>query len=323
MKISIIIPIYKVEKEIERCITSVLTQDYSNIEIVLVNDCTPDLSFKIAKDCIQLQQAENKTLFVEHKINQGLSCARNTGLEKCTGDYVFFLDSDDALTDSRVISYLVSYIKNDPSLEVVMGNYQKVDEQGVYEVAHEVRRLFANNDEIYGAYTKGLIRILACSKLIKKEFLIRNRLFFKEGIYHEDELWSFELFRVLTSIYVSPRIIYDYYKRKDSITSHLKEKNIEDWITVITEMSNILLEQPKYYKKETIWVIERHRREALKKIFYFTDRKWMIIQIQRLQIITMPFTYKKRVVKQKLLMMFPSIFIYGYLKFKYKKYRKH
>lgn len=319
MKVSIVIPIYKVEKEIERCITSVLAQDYSNIEIVLVNDCTPDLSFQIAKDYIQLQQAEYKTLFIEHDVNQGLSGARNSGIVQCTGDYVFFLDSDDALTNSKVISYLVSYIEDDPSLEVVMGNYQKVDDDGVFEIANETRRYFDNNSKIYTAYACSKLWIVACGKLIKKDFLLTNHLFFYPGIYHEDELWSFGLFRVLSRLYVTPIIIYDYYEREGSITSQLKEKNIEDWIIIICEMVVIFNQQPNYHKKETLMIIENCRREILRKIFLFKDKNWQKEQLARLQNVHVPFFWKKHFLKQNLFMKMPRTLAYLYYSFRYNK----
>ena len=90
MKVSIIVPIYKVENEIERCLQSVLGQTYDKMELILVNDATPDKSFEIAKEYLANRSVFNKEIvFVEHEVNQGLSVARNSGIKASSGDYLF------------------------------------------------------------------------------------------------------------------------------------------------------------------------------------------------------------------------------------------
>ena len=100
MLISIIIPIYKVEPYIVRCIDSVLNQTYRELEVILVDDCSPDKSMTMARDYIE-QSSLSKDLqfiYLRHEKNKGLSAARNTGINSATGKYVFFLDSDDEIT---------------------------------------------------------------------------------------------------------------------------------------------------------------------------------------------------------------------------------
>lgn len=318
MKVSIIIPIYKVEKEIARCLESVCYQDYKNVEIVLVNDCTPDNSFHIARDYISSNSKVEQTLFVEHEVNQGLSCARNSGINAATGDYLFFLDSDDALTSSDVISHLVSYVEKDPDIEMVMGNYQKFDDQGIFEVAQESRRLFESNDEIYIAYSKRQLWITAWGKLVSRKFVIDNNLFFKPGIYHEDELWSFNVFRLISKLFVTPVIVYNYYDRQGSIMSQIVEKNIDDLIVILKEMANAIDDMPSYHKKETIILIERYRRELLAKVIFFSDKAFQQNRLREIKEIKLPFILKKRPLKQNLLLRFPTRFVVGYLNFKYR-----
>ena len=318
MKVSIIVPIYKVEKEIERCLRSVYEQDYQNIEIVLVNDYTPDRSYDIARNYILSKNLTKKTVFIEHIENKGLSCARNSGVQGANGDYIFFLDSDDALTAPNVITHLVSYIERDPSLDMVMGNYQKIDDRGVFEVAHESRRFFENNDEIYQAYSKRRLWITAWGKLVRKKTLVDNDLFFQSGIYHEDELWSFRLFRAISKLYVTPTIVYDYHDRQGSIMSQIVEKNIDDWIIILKEMVSIFNQAPTYHKKDTVILIERYRRELLEKVVSFSDKSFQLKSLEEIKRIRVPVVWKKTSIKQQgFLLKLPVACINFYLRFKW------
>lgn len=313
MKVSIIIPIYKVEKEIERCLHSVLRQDYKDLEVILVNDYTPDNSFDVAKKFVVSNNMEQQTLLIEHEINQGLSCARNSGIKAATGDYLFFLDSDDALTSRDVISHLVSFIEQATDLDMVMGNYQKFDNHGIFEVAHESRRLFECNDDVYRSYAKRELWITAWGKLVRRAFIIDNGLFFKPGIYHEDELWSFRVFRIARKLFVTPKIVYDYYDRQGSIMSQIVEKNVDDWIVILEEMVRVFNVTPSYYKKETIILIESYRRELLEKIVSFSDKSFQLDRVRKVKKIKLPLILKKRPIKQNLLLRLPTAVICSYL----------
>ena len=103
MKVSIIIPVYHVEKYIERCVLSVLKQTYRPLEVVFVDDCSNDRSIDIAKKTIEKNGAASiEFVFLEHDKNQGQSAARNSGIKASTGDYLYFLDSDDKLSDDAI-----------------------------------------------------------------------------------------------------------------------------------------------------------------------------------------------------------------------------
>ena len=115
MKVSIIIPIYKVEPYIERCIQSVLRQTYRDLEVILVDDCTPDRSMELAKACIE-QSPLSKDLqivYLRHEQNRGVSVCRNDGIDAATGEYIMFIDSDDHITDDCVET-LVKPLENYP-----------------------------------------------------------------------------------------------------------------------------------------------------------------------------------------------------------------
>ena len=97
MKVSIIIPVYNVSKYIERCLKSALDQTWKDLEIILVDDCTPDDSMDIARSVLETSSRSNMVTILKHEKNRGLSAARNTGIRQAKGDYLYFLDSDDYL----------------------------------------------------------------------------------------------------------------------------------------------------------------------------------------------------------------------------------
>lgn len=112
MKVSVIIPVYSVEPYIERCIESVLRQTYRDLEVIIVDDCTPDRSIELAKNLINKVNCKDLDYkFIKHDINRGLSVARNTGIKAATGDYLFFMDSDDWISDD-CISLMVQPLKD-------------------------------------------------------------------------------------------------------------------------------------------------------------------------------------------------------------------
>ena len=125
--VSIIIPTYNVGAYIGRCLQSVLEQTFDGrIECLVVDDCCTDNSIDIAKNSMMLYQERDITFkILHHAQNQGLSAARNTGLKAAMGDYVFFLDSDDAL-QSDCLKLLSQPIQNDPTVELVMANRKEV-----------------------------------------------------------------------------------------------------------------------------------------------------------------------------------------------------
>src|SRR5574344_647377 len=123
--VSIIIPIYNVEKYVAKCINSVISQtyDHSKIECIIVNDCTPDCSMDIVNEIISRYNGDMTFIIHNHNHNQGLSAARNTGIDFATGQYIYFLDSDDYIYPNT-IETLLSATENN-TIDLVIGNYYK------------------------------------------------------------------------------------------------------------------------------------------------------------------------------------------------------
>lgn len=220
MLVSIIIPIYNVEEYIERCLFSVFNQTYTDIEIILVNDCTPDNSMSCVNDILSLRPNESRVRIINHEENQGLSAARNTGINNAKGEYLYFLDSDDAIT----LDCIETLLSNCNGEEIIIGGVQK-DDQILY-CENNVGSY--KGSEIFDAYFRGDIYDMACNKLIKKDFVLSNQLFFKPKLIHEDFLWSYQAAMVTSSMVIIAEPTYIYYVRTGSLNTNFTKRNIDN-----------------------------------------------------------------------------------------------
>lgn len=214
--VSIIIPVYQVEEYIEECVVSVVNQTYKNLEIIIVDDCGTDNSIFIAKKILSEQEIPWKLL--KHEKNRGLSAARNTGVDNSTGEYFFFLDSDDYLADDCIEKLVTFALKN--NTDMLFGNilYQRDNEiyAGYYTRTNSIRESSSSLD----AYISGKAFPMACNRLIRKKNYIKSGVSFIEGIIHEDEPWSFSLALKIEQAWYTNNAIYYYRQRKGSITQN-------------------------------------------------------------------------------------------------------
>lgn len=244
IKVSIVIPVYKVEKYIERCLRSVFNQTYANIECIIVNDCTPDGSFVKAKKLIETYEGNIDFKLLVHRQNEGLSQARNTGVNNSTGDYIYFLDSDDRITED-CIAKLVDTAKENNLPEIVMGVTKGVDNLGnQVSVSAAQTKSFMTNAEVFQGYINNEWYVIGCNKLIKRTIFDVHHTYFTPGIYHEDVMWSFEISTYVSSLVLCPHITYLYYVGDtNSITrSTWGTKRVSDSITIL-ERKAIYLER--------------------------------------------------------------------------------
>lgn len=229
--ISVIIPIYNVEAYIEDCIKSVVSQTCLKqgvqVECILVDDCGTDNSISIAEAIIdRINENKDKNLtfrLLHHDYNRGLSAARNTGMEVAQGEWVYFFDSDDVLAPT-CIENLVSLTKIHTDVEIIVGQYDEFFEGGEYQSARWKQNGGVYAGDVIGAYMEGKIPTTAWNKLVRKEFLIRNNLWFEEGLVHEDALWSFLTFCLAEKVVVSDEVTYHYLQRPGSLD---KQRNAQ------------------------------------------------------------------------------------------------
>lgn len=190
MLVSIIIPVYNVADFIGDCLESVYNQTFDDIEVILVNDCTPDNSMEVAKPFIDKLRRRYKMQIICHEQNKGLSAARNTGIKSMTGDWIYLLDSDDEILPNciKLFADKVIFYKE---VDFVIGGMAVIGTNCNYPL--RTSEFLSKNKDIITDYIYGRWYVMACNKLINREFFIENNLWFKEGLLHEDELFSFFL----------------------------------------------------------------------------------------------------------------------------------
>lgn len=127
-KISIIVPVYNGEQRIDRCLDSIITQTYENIEIIVLNDGSTDLSDEIIRQKMEHFHNDRRTVIYEYHNNQGVAKTRNYGIQIATGDYVTFVDQDDYLTDDYIENYM-KYVQKE-EYDVVVGGYKRISDEG-------------------------------------------------------------------------------------------------------------------------------------------------------------------------------------------------
>ena len=242
MKISVIIPVYKVSAYIERCIRSVMNQTFSDFECILVDDASPDDSMVIAERMINDYQGNIRFKIVRHEKNRGLSAARNTGTDVATGDYILYIDSDDEITCDCIEKLRAPFLR-DNTIEIVMGNYNRPCEGGTQLnkcpkcVADE--DLKSNEAVRDRFFDSNVINVAAWNKLMRRDFLDRFHLSFREGVLWEDLLWNFYVMKHLSHLYIIKDVTYQYYIRPNSIfTGTNQETKLHHFGIVYHEISN-------------------------------------------------------------------------------------
>lgn len=241
---SIIIPVYKVEKYLDVCVSSVLCQSYGNFEIVLVDDGSPD---KCPALCDQWSAKDNR-VNVLHKTNGGLSSARNAGLKMARGEYIIFLDSDDYWSEQNFLSsahdFLLTNCKNN-DLDVILFQAKKYFEsKNIFVpdrmyVADEINKVDKNGSIKY-LIESGTYSMSACTKIIKKSILFEKNIWFKDGLLGEDLDWFFLLVFSIKNIYAIDSCCYVYRMRDGSITHTIGKKNVEDSLYIIDKWSSYI-----------------------------------------------------------------------------------
>ena len=226
--ISIIIPVYKVEKYLEKCIESVLKQTYTNLQIILVDDGSPDNCGKICDEYAK----KDPRIEVIHKVNGGLSDARNVGIAKAKGKYIGFVDSDDYIKEDmyEILINLIKEYDADVSIcnlydvidgkEYIRNNENGIQEYSRLEILKEV--LLDKNIQSY-----------AWNKLYKKELF--DEIKYPIGKKYEDIGTTFYVFEKCNKIVVTSEPEYYYLKRSDSLVNNVTESTVLDYTDIIIQ----------------------------------------------------------------------------------------
>lgn len=214
MKVSIIVPIYNVSDYIERCLQSVLNQTFTDFECLMIDDCTPDDSIEKCERLITEYNGPIAFKILHHEHNRGLSAARNTGTYAAQGDYIYYLDSDDYIS-SDCLAVLLAEVEKYPNTEMICGRAEPEDK--VYATNEYVQLLDNNAIRLRYLSQEQEFPIPAWNKLIRRDFILHHNLFFKEGLIHEDVLWTFHVIQKLNTVSLLPQTTYHYFQREQSI----------------------------------------------------------------------------------------------------------
>ena len=243
MKVSIIIPVYNVEEYIADCLNSVINQTYKgDLECILVDDCTPDNSCSIIKNILSNYKGNIEFKLIQHKLNKGLSGARNTGINYATGDYLYFLDSDDEIFP-ETIGLLVNKIRESQT-QMCVGSYSiKYEIKTTFKDRHYPNAVLHTPDTIISALLKYEWDVMAWNKLINRHFIIENKLYFEERLIHEDVYWTFKMLACLESVSVISDFTYIYRQREGSIMNSDERQAREATYDILKKMSDDLLNE--------------------------------------------------------------------------------
>ena len=229
IKFSIIVPVYNVEKYLNQCVDSVLGQSYKEFELILVNDGSSDGSSKI---CDSYEQADNRVRVI-HKENGGLSSARNAGIILANGEYVIFLDSDDYWDDLGALNDIAA-ITDKTNVDVIIFGYKKrYDSTGKIDLPPGFPMLEDGKTkaEILSLLiSHSIYKASACDKVVRRDLIIRNDLFFEEGVLSEDVEWCAVLAVHSENFALYKNAFYVYRQRVGSITKSATEKSVTDMI---------------------------------------------------------------------------------------------
>ncbi len=228
--ISVIVPVYNVEKYLARCLDSILNQTFTDFEVICVNDGSKDGSLTILQ---KYAQKDARILVLEQE-NQGLSMARNNGMKVAQGRYISFVDSDDAIEKQCLeIAYNIAI---DNSADMVMWDYQKVDEENQPSRTFITNKIhattFSIHERLQNKTVKTLILPMPWLFLYKKSF-IQNETFIP-NIYHEDEAFIYNLLTKNPKIIYTPTTLYLYtYNTQSIMGQQTTTKHISSFQIVI------------------------------------------------------------------------------------------
>lgn len=236
-RFSIIIPVYNVEQYLDACVTSVLNQEFSDFEVLLVDDGATDSSGAI---CDAWAKKDNR-IRVIHQENQGASVARNTGIKEATGDYLMFLDSDDWWEDQQVLSCIAKRLEKIPA-DVLSFNFRKmfgtVSKTPYFKNTADAPD---NPDDSMKWIMSNSIWISSpCNKVVRSTLFAENNLLFHPGIVSEDIDWNLRLALCAQRFDFIKKVVFVYRQRTDSLSHRIPQSRVNGLCTNVEECLRLL-----------------------------------------------------------------------------------
>lgn len=240
MLISIVVPMYNVEKYIRRCLESLINQSkLDDVEILLINDGSQDSSREIAEDYAK----KYPIIRIIDKENGGLSDARNVGIDAAKGKYILFVDSDDAIKSNTCEIFLEILMKHD--YDIIACDFVRIEKNGkkYYKHSSKEKIVKSGNDFLKTELQNKTMFMASWSYIYKKEFLDNEKLRFKKGILHEDEEFTPRALLAASRVLPLHFCFYNYFINPNTITTKKnKLKNAEDLFASLRELEKIYSE---------------------------------------------------------------------------------
>ena len=273
---------------------SVMAQTYQGpIECLIVDDCGSDNSMEVVEKVVRGYQGPVDFIILHHDYNRGLSAARNTGMDAATGDYLFFLDSDDEISTDCIEKLALTL--EEERYDLVVGNVQTEgnDEHGAFLRLKLEDGVVLRGKDIEDTYRKQW-DMMAQNKLYRRDFICHQRLSFKEGLIHEDELWSLQVACLAGSLRVVNKFTYVYYLREGSImhSSDLEERRCRMLTIIVAEICTFLKER-KIFSRRSYQLMQMFFWQSL--LLSWKEKETFIKDYCQLRAVSaMPLNYRIR-----------------------------
>ncbi len=279
-RVSVIIPIFNVEPYIEACLRSVTNQTMTEgVECILVDDCGTDKSMQLAEQFVETYQGNIVFSVLHHDQNSGLSAARNTGIRAAQGEYIYFLDSDDEIVPD-CLETLWGSVKEHPGIDLIQGSYITADSPYLNQFLHPSFPEYTDNRKLIkrSLLNYDVIPIMAQNRLVRREMVLSNDIFFKEGIIHEDNHWAFFLAKSVRTMAYCRHKTYVYNVTPGSITNNRNvEKETQSYQTIIRDFCTNV---DPYQRKAQCYSIFLLMDLVLRsKYFHSTEEKNELFQL--------------------------------------------
>lgn len=242
MRFSIIVPVYKVEQYLNQCVQSVLAQSFTDYELILVDDGSPDSCPELCDD----YEARYNNVRVLHKLNGGLSSARNAGMRVAKGDYIVFIDSDDWWDDCNALAGINQTIESS-NADIVVFRMKKYFQKENRYLCHHILFNDTRAMDIDYLMEHNLFVASACDKAIRRSCVEKYGMSFKVGQLSEDIEWCCKILLFNFSVIFYNNPFYVYRQNNASISHNVRRKNLEDIAEVISNydtLSNLNEKEP-------------------------------------------------------------------------------
>ena len=239
--VSIIVPVYNAEAYLPEMIESVICQNYNNLELLLIDNCSMDNSFEICKS----YEKKDVRIRVMQETENGPAAVRNHGLLAAHGGYIMFLDADDFLADNTVLDRFVNVMKHEEA-DIVVGNYERLWNGQRFAAASHTSFSEKNPDSedfrFQGFFSVGTLSYV-WGKLYRKQFLEKNEAVFENLPYAEDKLFNIQCYLCNPKYAFIQETGYIYRKNDDSISFTYRPNSLECWMAIAYRLQKLLTEK--------------------------------------------------------------------------------